>query len=159
MAALDARVVAALRALPEWEPGPAFLQQVMERVSVRPADLAAAVPQHPSVRAVAARRRVMIGAAVTGGLVTAGFVWAFANPGEASALVSPALRDVGQSLWLSLQGITANALEQPWMSGARDLFATPGRAAPVLIGVGGGYLIVLLGFRRLLTRPAAHAAR
>jgi hypothetical protein len=64
---------------------------------------------------------------------------------------------VSQSLWLSLQALSANAAEQPWFVPVRDTLATPARAVPALIGVAGVYLALLLGLRRLLTRPATDA--
>jgi hypothetical protein len=159
VAKLDAQVVGALRHLPQWEPGPEFIQLVMQRIQVRAPELQSVVPAVLTNRAVAARRRVVIGGSLATGVLAAGFAWAFANPAEAAALAGPTMRDVGQTLWLSLQGITANALEQPWLNGARDLLSTPSRAAPVLIAISGGYLALLLGLRRILTRPAAHAAQ
>ena len=58
---------------------------------------------------------------------------------------------------VSLQALAANAAEQPWFDGARDLFATPARALPLAAGVAGVYAAALLGLRRLLAEPATDA--
>ncbi len=155
MFALDTALVAGLRTLPTWEPSAGFIERVMTEL-----DLAAPVAQvaAPSTdRAIAARKRVLIGGLVTTGIVAGGFAWAAANPGAALGFAVPALQDVGQTLWLSLQALTANTVEQPWFGAVRDTLASPGRALPLLAAAAGAYTVVLLGLRRLLTRPATDA--
>lgn len=156
LAASDRQVVAALAALPTWDPSPLFAERVLSQVARVPAQVAVA-PAGPSARAQSARRRVWIGGSLVGGLVTAGFAWALIDPRTAVNLVEPAFQQLTQSLWLSLQAIAANTTEQPWFAPIRDAMATPARAVPALLGVAGVYLVLLLGLRRLLTRPATDA--
>ncbi len=152
---LDRHVVSALARMPGIDPAPGFDARVMARVSIH-----APVIQHGvlvTARARDARRRVAVGAVVVGSALAAGFGWAAMNPSEALSLATPAMQGVGQTLWTSMQALAANATEQPWFNGARDLFATPSRAIPVVAGIAGVYAAALLGFRRLLAEPAANA--
>lgn len=155
LAIADRRLVAALESLPTWDPSPQFVQRVMSEVVAPP--VAVPVVAGPSERERSARRRVLIGGSILGGLVTAGFAWAFANPGNALGLVEPAIQQAGQTLWVSVQALSANASEQPWFVPLRDALATPARAVPTLMGVGALYLVLLLSLRRLLNRPATDA--
>jgi hypothetical protein len=153
----DAQLIAALAALPSFEPSTAFLSRVMsqiERPAIRPVVAAAGTP---SPRERSARRRVWVASALTGSLVTAGFAWAFVDPEAARGLAQPAFQQLTGSLWTSLQAMSANTVEQPWFTTFRDALATPARAVPVLAAAAGAYLVALLGLRRLLTRPAADA--
>jgi hypothetical protein len=158
MVDLDIRLLAMLTALPQFDPSPDFIPRVMAELQPGFARQLAPVIGTETLRARSARRRVLIGGAVTGGLVTAGFVWAFANPTAASEFALPAVQEVGNSLWVSLQGLAANAIEQPWFSGVRDAVASPIRAVPLLVAAAAAYTVALLGLRRLLTRPATDAA-
>jgi predicted anti-sigma-YlaC factor YlaD len=157
MVDLDLRLVAMLSALPEFTPSSGFVPQVMARIEPGFARQQVLVNGTETLRARSARRRVLIGGALTGSLVTAGFVWAFANPTAAASFALPPIQEVGNTLWLSLQGIVANTVEQPWFGSLRDAVATPVRALPLLVAAAGAYTVALLGLRRLLTRPATDA--
>jgi hypothetical protein len=155
--ASDTALIAALEALPTWDPSAEFLTKVMsqiERPVLRPTVAAAGVP---TPRERSARRRVVVASLLTSGLVTAGFAWAFVDPDTAIGLVQPAFQQITGSLWTSLQAMSANTVEQPWFTMFRDALATPTRAVPVLVAAAGLYAVALLGLRRLLTRPAADA--
>jgi hypothetical protein len=155
--ASDTALIAALEALPTWDPSSEFLTKVMsqiERPVLRPTVAAAGVP---TPRERSARRRVVVASLLTSGLVTAGFAWAFVDPDTAIGLVQPAFQQITGSLWTSLQAMSANTVEQPWFTMFRDALATPTRAVPVLVAAAGLYAVALLGLRRLLTRPAADA--
>ncbi len=156
--ASDTQLIAALEALPTWDPSPEFLSTVMSRIE-RPVlhPVTAVVPGVPSPREKSARRRVVVASLLTSGLVTAGFAWAFVDPDAAIGLVQPAFQQLTGTLWTSLQAMSANTVEQPWFTAFRDALATPARAVPVLFVAGGLYAALLLGLRRLLTRPAADA--
>ncbi len=156
--ALDTRLLASLRVLPSWDPSAGFTERVITRLNHPVHAPAAVVIPADTERSRDARRRVVIGGAVAGGVLLGGFAWAAANPGAALGLTVPAINDVGQALWLSIQTITANTVEQPWFAAVRDALATPTRALPALLAAGAVYATVLLGLRRLLTRPAADAA-
>jgi hypothetical protein len=161
LAARDALLVARLAARPTWDPSPTFAGRVL-------ADLAAGTVTTPTAaalpagvgsdRSLAARRRVMVGGLLTGSLVVAGFVWAAIDPPAAQRLAGPAVQNVTNGLWLGLQALVANTTEQPWFGPLRDALASPARAVPV-IGAGAlGYVALLVGFRRLLTRSATDAS-
>lgn len=155
--ASDTRLLAMLATLPSWEPRPGFAERVIAGLDRSVVAELPATPAGETDRSRSARRRVAIGGLLVGGVVTGGFAWAVANPGDALSLTSPALQDIGQTLWLSLRGLTANALEQPWFGALRDTLASPVRVVPALVVAGAAYAALLVGFRRLLTRPAADA--
>lgn len=157
MVALDRAVVAALGTLPPFDPAPGFEGRVMARVTVRSPLIEGRLVLPRSPRETAARRRVAIGGLVLGGVLAAGFAWAAANPDAAAGLTTPALRDLGETLWVSVQGLSANAMEQPWFGAVRDALATPARALPAVAGVIALYSAALVGFRRLLAEPATDA--
>jgi hypothetical protein len=156
LVALDTRLVSLLASLPQWEPSPTFTSRVLGQLTPpkRPAPAAAGVPTD---RSVAARRRVVVAGWVTGGAVAAGFAWAALNPAAAHGLAGPALGEVSRTLWLSLQGVVANTMEQPWFGAVRDTMASPLRTVPFLLGAGAAYVAALVWFRRLLTSPATDA--
>lgn len=156
LVALDARLLADLGSLSDFDPATGFVERVMHRLDL--SQSAVAVVSTETDRSRAARRRVLVGGLLTGGLVAGGFAWAAANPGAALGFAVPALNDVGQALWVSVQTVTANTVEQPWFAAIRDTLATPARALPALMVAGGIYASVLVGLRRLLTRPATDAA-
>ena len=155
LVALDLRLVAGLSTLPTWDASPTLAARVLGRLT--PATDRAVVASMPSDRERAARRRVIIAGLLTGGGVAAGFTWAVLNPAAAQGLAGPAVTEVSQALWLSLQGLVANTIEQPWFGTVRDALASPTRALPYLVGAGVAYALTLVGFRRLLTSPATDA--
>jgi hypothetical protein len=157
MAERDRHLVAELAALPYFDPRSDFGDAVMHRVAMPAMPLAVAAAGK-SARAIAARRRAIGVLVLAGGGIAAGFAWALAHPTDAAQWTSPALRDVGHSLWLSLQTIVANATAQPWFSSVRDSMATPGRALVALAGFAAVYAVGLLGLRRLMSEPATHAS-
>ncbi len=156
MVALDQQLVHSLNSRPQHIPSLGFADAVMRQVTVG-AHAVMALPQPTSARALAARRRVLVAGGLTGAAVAGGFVWAALNPTDALGFASPALQQAGQTLWLGLQGVVANTVEQPWFDGVRDTLASPTRAVPALVGAAGAYAVALIGMRRLLTGPAPHA--
>lgn len=157
MVASDLSLIATLSALPSWDPRAGFAERIIAGLDRSVVPVLAATPAGETDRSRSARRRVLIGGLVVGGVVSGGFAWAAFNPGAALDLATPALQDVGQALWLSLQALTANAVEQPWFGAVRDTLASPSRVVPALVGAGLAYAVALIGLRRLLTRPAADA--
>lgn len=151
----DTRLIAMLGRLPSWEPRAEFSDRVMAQVQLRPA--VADLPWIRSDRERRARRRVAVASVAVGGAFAAGLAWAAAHPAAALGWSAPTVADAGQSLWVTLQTVAANAAEQPWFGGLRDALATPTRAFPVLVGMLGAYAVALTGFRRLLTEPATDA--
>jgi hypothetical protein len=157
MVDLDIRLLAMLEALPSLDPSAGFLPRVLSRIEPGFARQPVVVDGSETLRARSARRRVLVGGALVGGVAAAGFAWAFANPSAATGFALPAVQEVGDALWLSLQGMVANTVEQPWFGAIRDALASPVRALPALVAAGGAYTVALLGLRRLLTRPATDA--
>lgn len=154
----DIRLVAALENLRTWDPGIEFTTRVMEQVAPRKAPLAAPTAVAHSDRERSARRRVLVGGTLVGGLVTGAFAWASINPELALGLAEPAWRDLTGSLWVTVQAISANTMEQPWFSAVSDAVATPARALPLMGAAAALYTAALFGLRRLLTRPAIDAS-
>ncbi len=158
MVSADRQLVAALTVLPSWDPRAGFAERVIAGLDRAVVATLPATPAGQTARSRSARRRVLVGGLLVGGAVAGGFAWAALNPAAALDLASPALQDVGQTLWLSFRGVMANALEQPWFGALRDTLASPVRVVPALVAGGVAYAAALLGLRRLLTRPAADAA-
>lgn len=154
----DIRLVAALENLRTWDPGIEFTTRVMEQVAPRAAPLAAPTAVAHSDRERSARRRVLVGGTLVGGLVTGAFAWASINPELALGLAEPAWRDLTGSLWVTVQAISANTMEQPWFAAVSDAVATPARALPLIGAAAALYTAALFGLRRLLTRPAIDAS-
>ena len=153
----DRRLLAALSALPQFAPSPVFGEAVLSRIAAIPAP-AVAVSGPDTARSQAARRRALGAMLVVGSGVAAGFVWANAHPADALSWSAPALRDFGHTMWLSLQGIVANATEQPWFATLRDTLGTPIRALALVAGTAAAYAIGLVSLRRLMTEPATNAS-
>lgn len=156
MVARDAYVVAMLAALPYFDAAPGFADRVLQGVTAKAAAVAP-VPAFATPRAAAARKRAVGALVLVGGGIAAGLIWASANPADALSWSAPALQDTGHALWVSLQTVVANAIEQPWFSSVRDAMATPARALLAVGVAAGAYAVALLGLRRLMTEPATDA--
>ncbi|HET9064598.1 MAG TPA: hypothetical protein VFN22_02095 [Gemmatimonadales bacterium] len=156
--AQDRRVLALLAALPTWDASPRLAVRVLAELHPHPTLAPAATPGSTADRAMAARRRVMVGGLLTGSLVTAGCAWAAFNPTTAAGLAGPIVQEVTHALWLAVQAVTANTLEQPWFGAVRDALATPARAVPLLAVAGLTYVAVLIGFRKVLSRSVTRAS-
>lgn len=156
MVARDRQVVRELAALPYFDAATGFGDRVMRGLAPRVAPVIVA-ETGASPRAVAARRRAIGLLILSTGGVAAGFAWAAVHPVDASRWSAPALQGAGHALWLSLQTVVANVVDQPWFSSVRDAMGTPVRALLALGGVAGAYAIALTGLRRLMTEPATDA--
>jgi hypothetical protein len=64
----------------------------------------------------------------------------------------------GQALWLALQGLASNLIEQPWYNGFRSLAENPGRLALISALASLAYLGGLVALRRLLALPTQRVA-
>ena len=153
LVARDRRLLAALAALPAFEPAAGFADRVMSRVTVRAAPVAETV----TPRAMAARRRAIGAGLVVTGAVAGGFVWAGAHPADALRWSAPALQQSGHTAWVWLQAAVANATEQPWFASLRSTLGMPVRSLAVLAGAAVAYAAALIGLRRLMMEPAADA--
>lgn len=159
LAHAERRVVAWLGRLPVLAPSAGLAERVMQHVRV-PAPVARApwrVLVRPSLlgprwRAVAATAALAVAGA---GLSV---VWSLTHQDQLSTLVSGLGSAAYQYGWTGLQALVANLAEQPWFGAARNLLASPTRAALTL---GAGVLLYasgLLALRRLLTAPTSGGA-
>jgi hypothetical protein len=152
MVARDARVVAALRALPTFEPSMLFSANVMARVTVAvPGALPVATE---SARSLSARRRVFAGLGLAATGLAGGFAWAATHTADAVRWSRPVMDGAGHAAWTSLQRVVGAAIEQPWFGAVRDTLATPSHALLATAGIAGAYALALVGLRRLMTEPA-----
>lgn len=157
MVALDQQLARVLSSLPEEDPSIGFADAIMSEVRIGAGTVTLPTASY-SPREVAARRRVWIGGGLAAAAVSGGFVWAALNPADALGFATPAWQQAGQSLWLAVQGVVANTMEQPWFEPVRTGLGSPSRAAVALLGGAGLYALALVGMRRLLTEPTPHAS-
>jgi hypothetical protein len=157
---IDREIAEQIAALPLMGPPEGFADRVMARV---------AVPDPFAIRSLQATRRRLFATrksfATAAGFVllllssmVGSVVWSLGHQETLSSLGSWLFAQGGQALWLGLQGVASNLLEQPWYSGLRSLAQTPGRLA-LFSAVGTlTYLSGLLALRRLLTVPTQQVA-
>ena len=139
----DRALVAALQALPGFDPAPGLADRVVARVR-QPAALA--LPPSRSRRlALAAMVAVAIGASG---------VWSLFNRSLLLGWLDDGAAEVGRSLWVALRVAAANLAEQPWVASVGALVSSSGRAA--LLGglLLAGYAAALIALRRLLASPS-----
>jgi hypothetical protein len=155
-------VVSSLEALPQFDPGDEFADQVMFQV---------AVPDPFAMRSMApARRRVLetgrsraLAASVAVmlvGMMAASVIWTSLNREVVSSAGSWLGGEANQWFWVALRGAFANVTEQPWFDTARHLLGGPARLAAVSACVMLLYVFGLVALRRLMALPtngAAHA--
>jgi hypothetical protein len=92
------------------------------------------------------------------GSMAGSIVWSLANQETLASLGAWLFAQGGQAVWLGVQGLATNLIEQPWYTGLRSLVENPGRLA-VLSAVGSFlYLGCLLALRRLLAVPTQQVA-
>jgi hypothetical protein len=92
------------------------------------------------------------------GSMVASIAWSLANQETMAGLASWLFAQGGQALWLALQGLASNLIEQPWYDGFRSLAENPGRVA-IISGLGSlAYLGGLVALRRLLAVPTQRVA-
>lgn len=158
MVAADARVVAALRALPLFNPSAAMSDAIMARIRVSAAEAVAVPVAGPTPRSVAARRRAVVGLSVGAASLVTGFGWAMLHPADAVRWSSPAVDSAAHTVWLSLQHLVGGAMTQPWFGTVRDTLTSPVHALIASAGVAAVYALALVGLRRLMSEPAPDAS-
>lgn len=146
-------LVELLGALPRLAPAAGLEDRVMARVRV-PQPAAAVVAHRP---AVAPSRRRTAGAAVLLGMA-ASIAWSLGNRELLDSWGTWLLGESSQLLWVSVQAVASNLLEQPWSREVRSFIAAPGRLLPVLGAASLVYASGLLALRRLMALPTAGVA-
>ena len=156
----DREIAEQIAALPLIGPTDGFAGRVMASVII---------PDPFAIRSLQASRRRLFAtpksfAAAAGllvvllGSMTASIIWSLTHQATLAAIGSWMFAQGGQALWLGMQGLASNLIEQPWYAGLRSLAETPARLA-LISGLGTlAYLVGLLALRRLLAVPAQRVA-
>jgi len=95
------------------------------------------------------------------GSMAGSVIWSLAHQETLASIGSWLFAQGGQAIWLGVQGLASNLIEQPWYSGFRSMAENPGRLALVSALGSFAYLGGLFALRRLLADPTqqvAHAA-
>ena len=142
-----------LGALPRLAPAAGFEDRVMARVRVPQPALATARSVVPSSR----RPVAAIAASVLVGMA-ASIAWSLGNRELLESWGTWLLGESSQLLWVSVQAVASNLLEQPWSQEVRSFIAAPGRLLPVLGAASLVYASGLLALRRLMALPTAGVA-
>jgi anti-sigma factor RsiW len=156
----DREIAEQIAALPLMSPGEGFADRVMAAV---------AIPDPFAIRSIQASRRRLLAnrksVAVAAGLVlfllgsmTGSVVWSLAHQDTLASIGSWLFAQGGQAVWLGVQGLASNLIEQPWYNGFTSMAENPGRLA-MLSALGSfAYLGGLFALRRLLAAPTQQVA-
>jgi hypothetical protein len=156
----DREIAEQISSLPLISPGEGFAERVMAQV---------AIPDPFAIRSLQATRRRVL-ATPRSMAVAAGFalfllgsmvgsvVWSVGHQQTLAALGSWLFAQGGQAVWLGIQGLASNLIEQPWYDGLKSLAVTPARLATFSALGLFTYLGGLLALRRLLTVPTQQVA-
>jgi hypothetical protein len=156
----DREIAEQIAALPLMSPAEGFAERVMAAVRI---------PDPFAIRALSATRRRLFATrkslAMAAGLVLAlaasmvgSVTWSLANPDTLAVVGSWLFAQGGQALWLGVQGLASNLIEQPWYTGFRSLLEDPVRLALFSALGSFAYLGGLLALRRLLAAPPQQVA-
>jgi len=157
---IDREITQQISALPLMSPGEGFSERVMARVIV---------PDPFAIRSLQATRRRLFATpksfAVAAGLVlfllgsmAGSIVWSLGHQETLAAVGSWLFVRGGQAVWLGVQGLASNLIEQPWYDGFKSLAQNPTRLA--LFSALGSFVYLggLLALRRLLAVPTQQVA-
>jgi hypothetical protein len=92
------------------------------------------------------------------GSMTGSILWSLEHQDTLAALASWVFAQGGQVLWLGVQGLASNLIEQPWYTGLKSLLVDPVRLAVIWAAASMVYLGGLLALRRLLALPTQRVA-
>jgi hypothetical protein len=156
----DREIAEQIAALPLVSPAEGFAERVMAAV---------VIPDPFAIRSLQLTRRRILATprslAVAAGLVLAllgsmvgSVVWSLANQETLASMGSWLFTQGGQALWLGVQGLASNLIEQPWYTGLKSLVENPARLAMVSALGSFAYLGGLLALRRLLAVPTQRVA-
>jgi hypothetical protein len=156
----DREIAEQIRSLPLMSPSEGFAERVMASVII---------PDPFAIRSLQATRRRIFAtprsfaaaaslAVVLLGSMAASIAWSLANQETMASLGSWLFAQGGQALWLGLQGLASNLIEQPWYNGLRSLAENPARLALISALGSLAYLGGLVALRRLLAVPTQRVA-
>lgn len=156
----DREIVEQIRSLPLMSPSDGFSERVMASVII---------PDPFAIRSLQATRRRLFATprsfaaaasllVVLLGSMAASIAWSLANQETMASLGSWLFAQGGQALWLGLQGVASNLIEQPWYNGFRSLAENPARLALISALGSLAYLGGLVALRRLLAVPTQRVA-
>lgn len=146
-------LVELLGALPRLAPAVGLEDRVMARVRV-PQLAPAAMAHRPAV--APSRRRTAVAAVLLG--MAASIAWSLGNRELLDTWGAWLLGESSRLLWVGVQAVASNLLEQPWSQEVRSFIAAPGRLLPVLGAASLVYASGLLALRRLMALPTAGVA-
>ena len=157
---IDREIAEQISTLPLMSPAEGFSEGVMARVRI---------PDPFAIRSLQATRRRLFATpksfAVAAGLalfllgsMAGSIAWSLGHQETLASLGSWLFAQGGQALWLGIQGLASNLLEQPWYSGFKSLAQNPGRLALFSALGSFAYLGGLLALRRLLAVPTQQVA-
>jgi hypothetical protein len=156
----DREIVEQISTLALMSPREGFADRVMASVSI---------PDPFAIRSMQATRRRLFATpkslAYAAGLLlfvvgsmAGSVVWSLTHQATLASIGSWFMAQGAQALWLSVQGLASNFIEQPWYRGAEGLIENPGRLA-IYSGLASfAYFGGLLALRRLLAVPTQQVA-
>lgn len=156
----EREIVEQIAALPPLQPAEGFSERVMASVLI---------PDPFAIRSLQATRRRLFAkpkslVAAAGlmllllGSMTVSIAWSLTHQDTLAAIGSWLYAQGGQAVWLGVQGLASNLIEQPWYTGFSSLIEQPVRLA-VISALGTlAYLGGVLALRRLLAAPTEQVA-
>jgi hypothetical protein len=156
----DREIAEQIAALPLMGPGEGFSERVMASV---------VIPDPFAIRSIQATRRRLFAtprslANAAGlllfliGSMAGSVIWSLTHQATLASFGSWIISQGGQAIWLSVQGLASNFIEQPWYGGIKGLMENPGRVALYSGLASFAYLGGLVALRRLLTAPTQQVA-
>lgn len=133
-----------------FSPRADLADRVMAQVTIRS-------PEATVTRFGLRRRPVAIAAVLVAGMV-ASIAWSLGNRALLDQWGLQLVGAANDALWLMVQAVASNLIEQPWFQEVRAFLSVPGRlllaaAAASVMWVGG-----LMALRRLMTLPTSRVA-
>jgi hypothetical protein len=157
---VDREIAQLIAALPLVGPAEGFSERVMARVAI-PDPFALRSWQATRRRLFATRKSIAVAATLVLALLgsmAGSIAWSLANQDTLASLGTWLFAQGGQAVWLGVQGLATNVMEQPWYTGLRSLVENPARLAAISAVGSLLYLGCLLALRRLLAVPTQQVA-
>jgi hypothetical protein len=156
----DRELAELISSLPVIGPMEGFADRVMASVSI---------PDPFAIRSLEATRRRLLSTPrslafaatillVLLGSMTGSILWSLEHRDTLASVGSWIFAQGGQVLWVGLQGLASNIIEQPWYAGLRSVVVDPVRLAVISAVASFVYLGGLLALRRLLALPTQRVA-